>query len=207
MQKDWWIHCKTYIFRGILAAIPLGLSFFVIWFFYVMVDRKVVNLIHKVIGFRIPGLGILLVLFSLYIIGYLASNVIGRRFFSLLENISNRIPIIKTTYQVGKQLSSTLSLPEGQVFKRVVLVDYFKPDVWVIGFVTGSLEEKTTKEKFLKVFVPHVPSPTSGFLVIVKESQVRDSAWTVEEGIRMVISGGLIGPETIAINQREGEAR
>jgi len=192
-----------YIFRGLLASIPIGLSFFVVWFFYVAIDKRIVNVIQKFIGFRIPGLGLLLVLLFLYVIGYLASNVIGRRFFNILESISNRIPIIKTIYQVGKQLSFSFSLPEKNLFKRVVLVDYFNPDVWAIGFVTGTLEDKETKEKLLKVFIPTAPNPTSGFLVILKESQAKDSSLTVEEALRTVISAGIIGPDQVTIQKNK----
>lgn len=190
-------HFRAYIFRGLLASIPLGLSYFVIRFFYIAIDLKVNNLTDKFLGFRIPGLGIVFVLVTLYLIGYLASNVIGKRFFHLIERISDRIPLIKTTYQVGKQLSLTLSLPEKQVFKRAVLVDYFRPGVWAIGFVTGTLPDKESRESLLKVFVPTVPNPTSGVLIILKESQVKDPGWSVEEAMRMVISGGIIGPEGI----------
>ncbi len=190
-------HLRLYIFRGMLAAIPLGLSYFVVRFFYIAIDRKVINLVDQFIGFRIPGLGILIVLMALYLAGLLASNIIGKRFFGLLERISDRIPLIKTTYQVGKQLSFTLSLPEKEVFKRVVLTDYFRPGVWAIGFVTGTVLDNKTNEKLLKVFVPTVPNPTSGILVILKESQTVDPHWSIEEAMKLVISGGIIGPDQI----------
>lgn len=190
-------HFKTYILRGLLASIPLLLSYFVVRFFYVFIDKRIVNLISTFIGIRIPGLGIVLVLVVLYVLGYLASNVIGRRVFNLIERISNRIPIIKTTYQVGKQLSSTLSLPEQEVFKRVVLVECFKLGILNICFVTGTILDKKTNEKLLKVFIPTVPNPTSGFLAIVKESQAIDPKWSVEQAMRAVISGGIIGPQEI----------
>ncbi len=196
-MKNFFKHVQVYIFRGILASIPLGLSYFVLRFFYVVIDKRVMNLLYKYIGFRIPGLGILLILLILYFIGLLASNVIGRSLFTLIERIFSRIPIIKTIYQVGKQLSSTLSLPEKQIFKRVVLVDYFNSGAGTIGFVTGTLVDKKSKEKFLKVFIPTVPNPTSGFIFILKESQTIDPGWSVEQGIKMVISGGIIGPEEI----------
>ena len=159
-------HAKIYIFRGLLAVIPLFLSVLAIRLVYVVIDKRIVNLINQYIGYRIPGLGILFVLIFLYFIGFLASNVIGHRFFGIIERISRRIPLIKTIYQVGKQLSSTFSLSEKQVFKRVVLVN-FRGNAMTIGFVTGTLEDQTKNgsEKFLKVFVPTVPNPTSGFLL------------------------------------------
>lgn len=197
-MKKFFGHIRMYIFRGLLAIIPLGLSIIVIRFFYVVIDKRVSGVVDQFIGYRIPGLGIVLVLILLYFLGVVASNVLGHKLLNMLEHIFSRIPIIKTTYQVGKQISTTLSLPEKQVFQRVVLVDFFKPGAMVIGFVTGTVLDQKTKERLLKVFIPTVPNPTSGFLVVMKESDTVDPHWGVDEAMRMVISGGIIGPEALA---------
>lgn len=199
-MKKIFTQTKIYIFRGLFASIPLGLSFFVLKFFYDVIDQKIMNFVDDFLGFRIPGLGILIFAVTLYLIGFLASNIIGKRLFDLIERVSERIPIVKTTYQVGKQISSTLLLPEKQVFKRVVLVDYFRPGVWTIGFVTGTITDKKNNEKLLKVFIPTVPNPTSGMLIILKESQTIDPKWSVEQGMRTVISGGIIGPDEVGLS-------
>ena len=197
-MKDFLNHTKTYIFRGLLAIIPLALSWFVLQIIYIWIDKRVTNLIDQYIGIRIPGLGILLILIGLYFIGLLVSNVIGRRLFSLIEMVLNRIPILKTTYQIGKQLSSTFSLSEKQVFKQAVLVDYLKSGVFILGFVTGTIVDKRNKEeKLLKVFIPTVPNPTTGFVIVVRQAQILDPKWPVEEAMRAVISGGIIGPDKI----------
>ena len=190
-------HIRIYIFRGILAIIPLVLSFLAVRFLYIMIDQKVVGWLNKFIGFNVPGLGILLVLILLYILGFVASNVIGKNLFGLLEQISARIPIIKTVYNVGKQLSLTLSVPEKQVFKRVVLIEFLKPGYWTIGFVTGTVVDRTTGEQLLKVFIPTTPTPMSGCFVLARESNVRDSGWSVEDAMKTIISGGIIGPAEI----------
>ena len=135
----------------------------------------------------------------LYLTGIIASNVIGRRLFGLLETVTGRIPLLKTAYQVGKQLSGTLSLPEKNIFKKAVLVDYFKPGAWVIGFVTGEILDERTGENLLKIFIPTVPNPTSGFLVIIGKELVQEMSWSVEEAMKMVISGGIIGPTSINV--------
>ncbi|MBN1794142.1 MAG: DUF502 domain-containing protein [Candidatus Omnitrophica bacterium] len=189
------MHVKLYIFRGLLALIPLGLTIFTIRIIYVFIDKRVMELVDQYIGYRVPGLGLLLFVIVLYLTGMVASNVLGKRLFGILDDITSRIPLINTTYQVGKQLSNTLSLPERQIFKKAVLVDYFKPGAWVVGFVTGRLSDRQTGEDFLKVFIPTVPNPTSGFLVILKESQTKDPHWSIEEAMKMIISGGIIGPE------------
>ena len=191
-------HVKTQVIRGILASIPFVLTFLVLRLLYVTIDRRVMELMAQVIGYRIPGLGILLLLVLLYLLGLGASNVVGRYFLNLLERITKRIPFIKTTYQIGRQLSDTLSLSERQIFRRAVLVEYLKPGIWTIGFVTGEITDKENgNEEYLKVFIPTPPNPASGVMVIVREVQTRNPGWTVEEAIRSVISGGLIGPNEI----------
>lgn len=197
-MKRFWSHTKTYIFRGLLAIIPIALTVFAIQFLYFFIDKKVMSMVDQIIGFSIPGLGILLVLVVLYLLGFVASNVVGKEIFHLIERITKKIPIIKTTYQAGKQLALALSLPEQQVFKRVVLVDYLMPGIWTIGFVTGTIIDKKNHDQILlKVFVPTPPNPTSGTMVVVKESQTRDPGWTIEEALKAVISGGIIGPTEI----------
>ena len=196
-MKAFFRHMKRHVLRGLLALIPLGLTILAIRAVYLFIDKRVMELIDQYIGYRIPGLGLLIFVVLLYLTGVIASNVLGRRFFKVVEDITSRIPLINTTYRVGKELSNTLSLPEKRIFKKAVLVDYFKPDAWVIGFVTGEVRNEETGESLLKVFIPTVPNPTSGFLVILKERQVRNPGWTIEEAMKMVISGGIIGPDRI----------
>lgn len=191
-------HLKKYILRGLLAIIPVVLTYFAIMFLYSAIDRRAVVVVKKFIGFSFPGLGILLVLVSLYILGLIASNVVGRQLFGLIEKVTHRIPLIRTTYKVGRQLGVTLSLPEGQVFKKAVLVDYLKPGIWTIGFVTGAVvDSKNNNEKFLKVFVPTPPNPMTGTMILVRESNTRDPGWSIEEALNAVLSGGILGPEIL----------
>jgi uncharacterized membrane protein len=191
-------HVKTYIFRGILVSIPFVLTILVIRLLYLTIDKRIAEMLVGIIGFRIPGIGIALLLAALYMLGLIGSNVIGRKVFSLIERLTTRVPLVRTTYKVGRQFSSTLSLPQGEVFKRAVLLEYLKPGMWTIGFVTGTVVDKMNgSDKLLKVFVPTSPNPMSGVMVIVNESQTRDPGWTIEESIRSIISGGIIGPEEI----------
>ncbi|MEJ2634698.1 MAG: DUF502 domain-containing protein [Calditrichia bacterium] len=196
--KSSFVHLKKYIFRGILALIPPVLTFLVLRLLYVGIDQKVTRIIERIIGFSIPGLGILLVLVVIYFVGVIASNMIGRQIFGIIEKIVSRIPLLNTTYQVGKQLSVTLALPERQVFKRVVLVEYLKQGMWTVGFVTGAIHDRGHNDEILlKVYIPTPPMPTSGTMVLVRESQTRDPGWTIEEAMKIVISGGIIGPDQI----------
>ena len=197
-MKRFWKHLRTHIFRGFLAIIPLGLSYLLIRFLYIAVDTRVAAIIEKVAGFNIPGLGILLVLVLLYLLGLVASNWMGRKVFALIERVTRRIPLIKTIYTLGKQLADAFSLPEKQGLKRAVMVEHFRPGVWSIGFVTGAVIDKDKRdEKMVRVFIPTAPNPTAGFVIVVKESQVRDLDWSVTEAMNSIISGGIVGPEEI----------
>ncbi len=188
-------HIRTFILRGLIAIIPLALSFFATKLLYTAVDKRVARMVEEIVGFTLPGLGILLVLVALYVLGLVASNMVGKQILGLFEGIANRIPLIKTTYRVGKQLGVNLSLPEKEVFKRAVLVEYLKPGIWTIGFVTGVIiDRKSNDERLLKVFIPTPPNPTSGTMVVVRESQTRVPGWSTEEALEAVISGGIIGP-------------
>lgn len=199
MTKSIFSHLKKFISRGFLAVIPLFLSYLLVRFLYLTIDKRVVDLIAKLIGFRIPGLGIILVILTLYLLGLVVSHWFGRRIFDFIERLTRRIPLIGTTYQVGKQLEVTLTLPEKQIFKRAVLVEYLKSGMWTIGFVTGGvIDRKNNEEKILKVFIPTPPNPTSGTMILVREDQVRDPGWTIKEALNAVISGGILGPGAIS---------
>ncbi len=190
-MKNFLAHAQRNIFRGFLALIPVALSFVAIRFLYLVIDRRTTQMI----GFYIPGLGILILLVALYLIGVVASNVIGRKVIGFFERITHRIPLIKTTYQVGKQLAATLSMPGKEVFKRAVLVEYLMPGIWTLGFVTGTITDRRNggEQTLLKVFIPTPPNPASGTMVIVREAQTVNPGCSIEEAIKTVISGGIIG--------------
>lgn len=202
-----WKHLRTCVFRGLLAVIPLVLSYFVVKFIYVMVDQRVARLLERLTGIRIPGLGVLLVLLILYLLGLAASNWAGRWVLGLIEKASARIPLIKTIYSLGKQLAMALSLPEKQAFHKVVLVEHFRPGLWSIGFVTGRIADRASGKTLLKIFIPTAPNPTTGFSVMIRAEEVREVPWTVSEAMNAVISGGIIGPEEIPAPPDQPEGR
>jgi len=190
-------HLKTHIFRGLLAVIPIGLCYLVIRFFYLTIDTRITKLIDRWLGFRIPGLGILLVLVALYLLGLAASNWAGRKAFGLVDLVTTRIPLIKTVYTLGKQLADALALPEKGAFKRVVMVEHFRPGVWSVGFVTATLKDRDSGDDMVRVFIPTAPNPTSGFVVMLRASQMKEVDWSVAEAMNSIISGGMVGPVEI----------
>jgi uncharacterized membrane protein len=182
----------------VVATIPLALSAFAIYIVYRHVDRRVGSLVEDLVGVTIPGIGLLTVLLVFYAVGFVATQAIGRQVIVLVDRATKRIPLIRTTYEIGKQLQNTLSLPEKQVFKKAVLVEYLKPGIWTVGFVTGSVIDRRDRGvTYLKVFIPTPPNPTSGTMVLVREDMTTDPGWTIEEALKAVVSGGIIGPTHI----------
>jgi uncharacterized membrane protein len=198
-MKHFFQHIRTYILRGLLAIIPLLLCITAIRLLYFLIDKQVIRFLDQYIDIRqIPGLGILLLLISLYIIGLIFSNVLGRQVLGFIDSITERIPIIKFIYGVGKQISDTLSMtdPQKQAFKKAVLVNTFNGNGWMVGFVIGSIKDQNGEE-MLRVFVPSSPHPLTGIVFIVKPSQILDCGWTVEEALKMVVSIGIVSPDGI----------
>lgn len=198
-MKEFLNHIRIYILRGLLAIIPLLLCLTAIWLLYDLIDKQVMKFLAQFIDIRqIPGLGILLLLISLYFIGLIFSNVLGRQIFKFIDYITERIPIIKFIYSIGKQLSETLAMsdPQKQAFQKAVLVNTFNDKGWMIGFVTGSIKDHQGEE-LLKIFVPSAPHPLTGIIFIVKPSQILDCSWTVEEALKMVVSIGIVSPQKI----------
>ncbi len=198
-MKQFLSHARSYIFRGLLAVIPLVLSIIAIRLLYFLIDKRVMGFLEQFIHVRqIPGLGILLVLVCLYLIGLIVSNVVGKQIFRFIGSVSERIPVIKAIYQVGKQLSEGLSVTDGkQAFKKALLVNCTSGTAWTLAFVTGTVKDESTGEDLLKIFVPTVPNPTTGFIFFVKPSQTMDPGWSVEEALKMVVSAGIIAPPQI----------
>ena len=198
-MKKFLSHAGTYILRGFLAIIPLLMCTIAIYLLYSFIDKQVINFLAHFFNIRhIPGLGIILLLICLYFIGLIFSNVLGRQIFKFFDNITERIPIIKVIYGVGKQISDTLSMtdPQKQAFKKAVFVNTFNNNGWMLGFVTGSIKD-LNGEELLKVFVPSSPHPLTGIVFIVKSSQILECGWSVEEALKMVVSIGIISPEEI----------
>lgn len=184
--------------RGFLAAIPFILSYYVIRFIYLAAQTRLTARIEKLLGFHIPGLGIILVVLVLYLLGIISGNWLGRKALSLVDKVTERIPVVKSIYHLGKQISSSFALPEHRAFQRVVMVEPFQPGVWSVGFVTGEVVDSgRAKRKLLKVFVPTAPNPTAGFLVMISEGRVRELDWTVPEALNSIVSAGVVGPGII----------
>ena len=135
----------------------------------------------------------ILVLIAIFFIGLFVSNVVGKRLFHLFEVIMERVPLINTIYISSRQIMRTLTLPGKGNFKKVILIEYPRKDLWTLAFVTGYSKSKSG-EQYVHVFLPTTPNPTSGFMLFLNEKDIRPSEMSVEEGLKTLISGGMIAP-------------
>jgi len=145
------------------------------------------------VNFYVYMLTVLLLLLLLYLIGLLGQYIVGRRLIGAWESIWLRIPLARTVYGATKQVTEALSKPEGSAFKSVVVVDFPYLEAKAIGFLTGYVEDNAGR-KFAKVLIPTTPNPTTGFLELIPLDRMFITNLTIEEGFRMIISGGIVSP-------------
>lgn len=193
---------KKYLIAGLLVWVPLVVTFLLVRFTINLVDRTMV-LIPKqyrpeeLLGFEIPGIGLLLTFLLMLFTGAIVANFFGRRLVNVWEDFLSRIPFVRTVYSTVKQVTSTLFSDTSQSFREVVLVEYPRKGTWVLAFVTGETPDflaKTVKTQLVNLFVPTTPNPTSGFYVMVEPKDLRRLDISVEDGLKMILSAGVINP-------------
>ena len=154
----------------------------------------------------IPGVGLLIVFLGLIIIGALTAGLLGRIFLRTSERILNQMPIVRSVYSAIKQVLETVLAKRATAFRQVVLLEYPRKGIWAIGFVSGATKGEVAQklnQPMVNVFLPTTPNPTSGFLLFVPKDGVQVLEMTIEEGIKLVVSGGIVLPKT----SDEGQSR
>jgi uncharacterized membrane protein len=198
---------RNYLFTGLLVLAPSAVTAFVLFRLLNWVD----NLLGRYLRFaaydyhRIPGLGLLATLLLLMIVGFFASLIGQGPLSRLWDKMLNRIPGVGLVYGSTKSLGEAfLTQREGQAFRKVVLMQWPLPGVWRIGFVTGHVPaqlKSTLGEDVACVFVPHTPNPASGFVHYVPKRELIYLDWTVEDGLKVVVSGGVVQPDAIVASK------
>ena len=203
-NKSIFTKIRGYFLTGIIVTAPVGLTFYVSFLFIGFIDAKVRNIIpvkyhyDNILPFEIPGLGLLFVFIMLTFIGFLTAGLIGRYIIKLGERIIARLPIIRSVYGALKQIFETVLKTSSKSFREVVLIEYPRKGIWAIGFITGDTKgevQTRLKEDIVNVFLPTTPNPTSGFLLFLPRKDLKILNMNVEEGIKMVISGGIVTPK------------
>ncbi|MBT9175298.1 MAG: hypothetical protein DDT22_00973 [candidate division WS2 bacterium] len=192
-----WPKFRRYFFTGILTLLPVVVTVYVLWTLFLLVDSILGRILYRLLGENIWGLGLLAFLVLAFIVGMFVTNVIGKHLFGWMESLIKKLPLANVIYNTVKQMSDAIfSDRDGKksAFRRVVLVQYPRPGIFSLGFVTGEGDEfkQFSNIDLIKVFIVSTPNPTTGFLVFVPREDIIDTDFTIEEGMRMAISGGTV---------------
>jgi len=189
---------KRSLITGILVITPLAVTLWILYNLFERADSLLGVLISRVLGKHVPGLGILLLIFLVLATGVLARNYIGKKLIGWGDLILFRIPLFNKIYIALRQIFEVFLGERKTVFQRVVLFQYPRKGIYSIGFVTSDSEgeiQVKTEQKIVNVFLPTTPNPTSGFLLFIPEDDLIALDMSVEEGIKLVISGGAVAPD------------
>jgi uncharacterized membrane protein len=189
---------------GLAVILPITVTLYLLKLVLGFVDGLAGNLLALFTKKHIPGVGLVSTLLVVLGVGLVATNVVGRRLVAFWETLLLRIPLVNTVYRTSKQVVDALWYRE-RAFRRVVLVEYPRRGIWALGFVTGETARPDANgDRLLTIFVPTTPNPTSGFLLLLPPSDVVALDLPVEEGLRMVVSGGIVAPERLSAVRQDG---
>jgi len=193
---------KRYLIAGLLVWVPLGITIWVLAFLINTLDQTLLLLPESVrpdtvLGFHIPGLGVVLSFAILLVTGAIAANFFGARLIHMWEALLGRIPFVKSIYNGVKQVSDTLLSDSSYAFRKALLVEFPCPGSWSIAFLTGTPSASVAEhleEEHITVYVPTTPNPTSGYVVMLPKSRVHELDMTVDEALKYIISMGVVAP-------------
>ena len=199
---------KHYILTGLFSILPIASTYWIIvklFYFFSNPGSKIVEIIFSdKVPLYIPELaGFILTILFIYIIGILVSNVLGKRVYLWIEGVLARIPVVNAVYRTIKQITTSISGPDRQAFKKVVFIQYPRKGIWTLTLVTG---ESTNKkgEKFYHIFVPTTPNPTSGYMLYIPQQDTQETNMSIEAGLKIIISGGMLAPNKNQLELNDG---
>jgi len=191
---------KKYFITGLLIWVPLGITIWVLSFIVRSMDQSLLLLPEAMrpetlLGFYVPGIGVLLTLLVVLVTGLIAANIIGQRLILFWEGVLSRIPVVKSIYYSVKQVSDTLFSSSGEAFRKALLVEFPRKGCWTIAFLTGqpggSVADRLDGEH-VSIYVPTTPNPTSGYFLMVPRTDVIELELTVDEALKYIISMGVV---------------
>jgi uncharacterized membrane protein len=194
---------RAYLIAGLLITGPISLTLYLAWIFVAWIDGIVAQLLPPAynpsgwLPFHVPGLGLIIVASGLILIGWGTAGVLGRFFIRVYERILERLPVIRGLYSATKQIFQTVLSQQSNTFREVALVEFPRKEMWTLGFITGRAEGEirtVVGDDVVNDYVPTTPNPTSGYLVFVPRRDLVVLDMSIEEGIKFVISGGIVAP-------------
>lgn len=196
-------YLRRWFISGLLVWVPIWVTILVIKFLADLLG-SILSIAPKryqpdaLLGFHIPGIGVVIILLVILFTGAIAANFIGSSLVSLWDSFVSRIPLVRTIYMSVKQVMQTLFTPGGQSFRKVLLVEFPRQGMWSLAFQTRDstpeIENHLTGESMVTLFIPATPNPTSGFLMMVSRKHVIEMNMSVEQALKFVISLGVMQP-------------
>jgi uncharacterized membrane protein len=193
---------RKWLVAGLLAIVPVAVTIAVLRWIVNTLDSTLLILPEawqpdRLIGYHVPGFGVLLTLAILLVIGATVSNFFGRKIVQWGDQLVTRIPVVRSIYSSVKQVSDTLFSPGGNAFRTAVLVQWPRADMWTIGFVTGAPGGDAANYlvgDYVSVYVPTTPNPTGGYFVMLRKSDCIELKMSVDDALKYVISMGVVAP-------------
>lgn len=199
---------RGYFLTGILVTAPVALSLYIVWSILMWIDETVGQIVplHLTDNHYIPGLGVIVAVSFFILVGFLARNYIGLLLLRFSNYIMERLPIVRTVYGTLKQVFEMVMGQQAQAFREVVLVEYPQPGHYVLGFLTGTTEgeiQAQLQKDLVNVVIPMTPNPTSAFLMFIEREKIKHLHMSVDEGIKMLISCGMLTPKMKILSSTE----
>jgi uncharacterized membrane protein len=188
---------RAYFLAGILVTVPLGLTIWILLWIFNGIDSFLQPIVERIFGHTIPGVGFGVTVVLIFIAGVIVSNVLGRRLLRYFESVLMRLPIARYLYNGIRQIMQAFAAPDKTGFMQVVLVEFPRKGIRTLGFITNETPDESGK-KLLNIFIPTSPNPTSGYMQIIEEDQVIRTNLSVDEALRMVVSGGRVSPREVS---------
>ena len=193
---------RKWLLAGLLVIVPLAITVWVLQWIVSTLDQTLLILPQawhpdRLLGFHIPGFGVLLALAILLVVGAVTSNFLGKKLVIWGDALLGRIPVVRSIYTSVKQVSDTLFSPSGNAFRVAVLLQWPRTEVWTIGFVTGSPGGEVGNYllgEYLSVYVPTTPNPTGGYFVMLRRSECIELKMSVDAALKYVVSMGVVVP-------------
>lgn len=211
-KRSFWLRLRNYFITGIIVVAPISLTIYLISLIINLIDDKILPLFPErynpetYLPFAVPGIGVLVFVLVLTLVGWLTTGLVGRTIVRVGENLLDRMPVVRSIYSALKQIFETVFSQNSRAFRDVVLIPYPREGCWALGFATGTTRgevQDVIQDEVVNVFLPTTPNPTSGFLLFLPKRDVIFLEMTVEQGIKLVISGGVVTPELLAEGQRK----
>jgi uncharacterized membrane protein len=191
---------RGYFLAGLLITAPISMTLYIAWAFIAFIDRLITPLIPDAWNPRqwgVPGAGVVLVVVALTVVGALTAGFVGRVWLRITETVIGKMPVLRGIYAAMKQIFETVLAQKSHAFREVALVEYPRRGIWTIAFITAhpvNEVQRHVNEELITVYVPTTPNPTSGFMLFLPRKDVRVLDMSVEAGLKLVLTTGIVGP-------------